>query len=373
MKIFTHQRTDLDALASCWAARRFIPEARDALVEFVPANWDGQGFGRKPQDLLLDLSAGIKGDMIDGRRHSCFALLMQRYAPEEAREAMRNITAYIDAADSSGNAYKTLAPQITLEQARLFSHSSLVSVVEALRTADATDQQLLDLVCLLFDGFLKRETDALYAKKLARDPNVVRRHVSKSGLIVCQIMRERKLNAALFEDDPLVAFVIYRSKGGREFGVNRADTMPHLVIASPEVQGLVTVAREEWFDHPNGFLFCWGTSKAPKDKPSRVHPDELAKALVAYLDRTMPVPAPPTTTTLVVGVFVCKTGYREIFGSARYVSTTSRHASSRAGAKETHPSIERCRGSHRGTTVPRPRLVAVHQSGKRNRCPKNSN
>lgn len=293
-RIFTHLKADLDALTSCWVARRFIPGAEDAPVEFVPANWDGQGHGRKSNDILVDLSAGIKGEMVDGRRHSCFALLMKQYAPPEAQEALRNITAFVDAVDSTGNAYKALAPQLTMEQARLFNHTSLTSVIEALRATDASDHQLLNFTCKLLDGFLKRESDALYARRLADNPDVVRRHVAANGRIVCQIMRENKLSAVLFED-PRVAFVIYRSKGGREFGVNRADSMPELVIASPEVLALIAQAKEEWFDHPNGFLFCWGTTKAPKTKPSRVNPDDLAKALVAYLDRVDPSPPTPVT------------------------------------------------------------------------------
>ena len=82
MRIFTHVNPDLDALMSVVAARLYYPAARGAEIILKPANWDGAGMD--PDDIAVDMEAGgrgMKGEKGDGVVHSCFALIMTKYAP----------------------------------------------------------------------------------------------------------------------------------------------------------------------------------------------------------------------------------------------------------------------------------------------------
>lgn len=298
MRIFTHGNVDLDNVASVWAAWRFIPEAADAPVCFVPANWNGHGYGRKDGDLLLDLTSGIKGEMRDGRRHSCFALLMKQYASASDQAALEPLIELVDAADSSGNAYRAIAPNLTLEQARLFNRTSLSATLEALKQS-ATDDEALRIMSRIFDGYLKRGRSFQRTQQLIMDPRYVQIFTSTHGLKVYLAGPDLHLSSAIFEADPLAAFVIYQANLGKEYGVHRNDQLPHLVIANQIVLDAIKQAgekladRDGWFNHPNGFLFCWGTKKAPARRASRVLPEDLVKALIAYLDQN-PSPICPT-------------------------------------------------------------------------------
>lgn len=298
MRIFTHQNVDLDNVASTWAAMRFIHGAAEAQITFVPANWNGKGRGRGADDLLLDLTAGIKGEIKDGKRHSCFALLMKQYASASDQAALEPLIRLVDATDSSGNPYRTIAPNLSLEQARLFNRTSLNATLEALKQS-LTDEEAMSTMCRIFDGYLKRGRNLQHTQQLITDPRSVQVFTSTQGLKVYLAAPDLHLSSAIFEADPLAAFVIYRANQGREYGVNRSDELPHLVIANQIVLDVVAQAgekladRDGWFNHPNGFLFCWGTKKAPAEKASRVAPEALARALIAYLDQN-PSPTCPT-------------------------------------------------------------------------------
>ena len=103
MKIFTHVSVDLDAAGSVWAAKRFIPGADKAEVVFVPANWDGTGMDNG--DIAVDIYAGgkgVKGRVSpDGHTHSCFQTILERFALRADKLALCNLTAFIDACDST--------------------------------------------------------------------------------------------------------------------------------------------------------------------------------------------------------------------------------------------------------------------------------
>lgn len=286
--IYTHLRPDLDACASVWAARTYIPGAKESQLRFVPANWNGRGRGRKPDDLLLDISSGMKGEKDEsGKLHSCFALLMKRYAPPEERAALRDLIDLIDAMDSTGNAYKTLAPELTPEHARAFSWTGLGAVLSALAVAPgADDRSVVSAMCLILDGFRSRALAYQQKCAMANNPNIVKRYTAQTGEVVCLVTGAQGMNSVLFEQGAHIRFVIYTSESGREYGVNRNDLAPSLDIHNSFVQAVLTKAQEagQWFVHPNGFLLAWGTSKSPAEAPSRVRPEDLAQAYVDYLD-----------------------------------------------------------------------------------------
>ncbi len=286
--IFTHKHPDLDACASVWAARTYIRGAERLPIHFVSADWDGRGFGRRPEDLLLDLSAGIKGERdAAGRQHSCFAQLMKRHAPLEEQRALQALVQMVDATDSTGNAYLSIAPELTAEHARQFSSTGLSAVLSALATGpDVDDWWIVTAMSQIFDGMRKRALAQEKKRAMAKDPRIVKRYTASTGDVACLVTGAQGMNSVLFEEGPQIRFVIYTSPNGSEYGVNRNDLATMLDLHNTHVQKVLLKAGEagKWFVHPNGFLLSWGTHKAPAQVPSRVRAEDLAQAYVDYLE-----------------------------------------------------------------------------------------
>ena len=138
MKIFTHFNVDLDAVCSVWAVRQFIPGARDAAIEFRPANWDGAEMAE--DDIAVDIPAGGRG--IKGEKgkneivHSCFASIVAKHAPPEDQSALASLVRFVDAQDAHGSAVKFLAPEASREAQETLAMTGLNAVLRALQTVN---------------------------------------------------------------------------------------------------------------------------------------------------------------------------------------------------------------------------------------------
>ncbi|MBI3075321.1 MAG: hypothetical protein HYY92_03910 [Parcubacteria group bacterium] len=135
MRIFTHESPDLDALMSVVAARRYYRGASEAEITLKPANWDGNGMS--DGDLALDMYAGgrgMKGEKGEGVVHSCFALIMMKYAPTADCLALAPVIAYVDAQDTHGNAVKHLVPEASQAARDILDATGLSARVLWLKT-----------------------------------------------------------------------------------------------------------------------------------------------------------------------------------------------------------------------------------------------
>lgn len=155
-KIFTHQTVDLDAVLSVCVLWRFVKGMKEAEVEFRPSNWDGEGMG--PFDVAIDMEAGgrgVKGHKENGTVHSCFALLMARYAPPEIYKSMWSLVEYVDLQDSTGNAVNVLFPDSDSRSRAIISSVSLLSVFYALREKYRSDLEVVKAMYPIFCNIVR--------------------------------------------------------------------------------------------------------------------------------------------------------------------------------------------------------------------------
>lgn len=274
--IYTHHRPDLDAAASVWCVKTFVPGYEEAEVRFVPANWDGKEL--EEEDLAVDIEAGGKG--IKGEKgqngivHSAFASLMRRYAPLEDQGALTHLVRFVDLQDSRGSVIRSLGfgkeEQSTLS---VLSATSLNAVLRALQAKhDFNDEIIIARMSEIFDGLLETER----ARRRAQEESN-RAFVLPGGIVaIVKEPKELYTNAILFERG--IRVVIYVD--GNNIGLVRSNEEP-LRMDHPKIQEVVQKAGEfkEWFAHPAGFLFCRGSRKSPAETPSKVQPDELGEAV----------------------------------------------------------------------------------------------
>ena len=279
MKVYTHFNLDLDAVASLWAAQEFIPGARDAEVVFVPANWDGAEM--EPGDLALDIRAGgrgIKGEDYDVNGvGSCFHLIMAR-ADAEAQLVLGPLDVYVETQDTSSNAVHRIGVGAEKSALDLLALVSLNSVLRALQATHPRDDALVaSRMAEIFSGMLENGRSRRRAELEANDAELV----GNGQVAIVRDKKEIATNAVLFERG--VRAVIYVD--GDNLGVVREGSET-LRIDHTHIVSVIYAAGErigdgngDWFAHPAGFMLAWGTRKAPANRPSRVRPEDLAKAL----------------------------------------------------------------------------------------------
>ena len=158
MKVYTHFNLDLDAAASLWFARKFIPGAREAEVLFVSASWDGAGIAEG--DLALDISAGgrgIKGETHDdGRVGSCFAALVGMYADATDLEVLRHLVTFVEAQDANPHAVQLVGNGAGKFGLEVLDAVSVNSVLRALQATHPRDDALVaSRMAEIFSGMLE--------------------------------------------------------------------------------------------------------------------------------------------------------------------------------------------------------------------------
>jgi hypothetical protein len=287
MKVYTPINPDLDAVASVWAAREFIPGAREAELVFVPTNWDAAEM--EEGDLALDINAagrGIKGTQhADGTVGSCFVLLMSRYAPADDQWALHSLQRFVDAQDSTESAVKSLAPYAYESERRVLADTGINAVLLALQGVHPrNDTLVMERMAEIFSGMLQTGRARQRAVIEANRAELI----GDGQVAIVRDNQECATNAILFERG--VRVIVYVD--GHNIGVVREGSMT-LRMDDPALVEVIHAAGEElgdgdgsWFAHSAGFVLAWGTRKAPASSASRVCPEDLAMAAAQLLATT---------------------------------------------------------------------------------------
>lgn len=288
MRVYTHLKVDLDAVASVWAAREFIPGVREAELVFVPANWDGEGMDQ--DDLALDIRAGgrgIKGEQRpDGTVGSCFALLVAQHASNEDQQALARLVALVDAQDAHGQPVKWLAPEASHEAQETLTENLIGGTLRDLQEELPNDDALIvELMGKIFSGRLKRGRARGRALAEADRAELI----GDGRVAIVRDKRENATNGILFSRD--VRVVVCEDDHG--ISVIRASGVT-LDMKHPVLLGIIHAAGEEYGDEPGkwfsprDFLLTTGTPKAPAPGPSQVRLEDMALAVALVLSTTCP-------------------------------------------------------------------------------------
>lgn len=279
--IITHRSCDIDNVLSCLALMLLRKEWRDARVEFVDANWNGE----IPEDaMVLDMDAGGRGLKglrdPDGTVHSCFAQIVAHFGTKDDQKALAGLVRIVDAHDAHGSAFGYFCPDLDPELAEAVENTSIIGVFRALKGSVGGgpngDYNMLDAMGPIFEGVLKNGRIRVQAEHLIAAGKQV--HISPSGKVaLTDNVRNHRVNDILFKQYGVRAVVYVE---GFNLGVYRKN-FEEVRMDDESLRAVVADAGEleEWFAHTSGFLFCRGSSKAPARTSSKVDPWALAKAL----------------------------------------------------------------------------------------------
>jgi len=280
--VYTHINVDLDAVASVWAAKKFIPGMKHSSVAFRSADWDGSGMNE--HDCAVDIPAGgkgIKGTIADDTSvYSCFSLILERYASPEDCEILNPLITFLDTQDRFGNAERRLlGPDVDANTKQLFSLTGLNGILRATqffyRGNDGMTVQRMGEIFEGMFGLLKKRK-----KSLLELDTVAQIFPGGKVALVRDALLPGIINFALFEKG--VKVIVYVNK--YNVGLFR-DSSETIRMDHPDIKKIIEAAGEldEWFAHPSGFLFARGSRKAPVQTPSRVDPEKLAETIAQLI------------------------------------------------------------------------------------------
>jgi hypothetical protein len=175
-----------------------------------------------------------------------------------------------------------LAAQAGRDMQTVLADTGLNSVLLALKaTHPRNDGLVVERMSEIFSGMLERGRARARAEVEADHAEVI-----DNGLVaIVRNPREVATNEILFERG--VHVIVYVD--GHNIGVVRERSQT-VRMDDPALRAVVEAAGEEvgvgdgtWFAHPAGFILAWGTRKTPATRPSRVIPDELARAAAQLL------------------------------------------------------------------------------------------
>lgn len=289
-KIYTHMGIDIDAAASVWAVKRFAPGANKSKAVFVPANWDGTGM--EDGDFAVDLYAGgkgIKGKVEDnGTTHSAFVSVIRQYVMNTTdKEALFYLAMFIDIDDSGGGGVvKQVLPTASRTAQKTLNATSIKAVFTAMKIAtNSNDGALLAWISKVFDGLFQMGREAFWAWNAAsRIPVIDGVAIARntSGAVRRALYDEFDARMIVFVDDRKNALGIHR-KDGESVRTDHPLIRAVVEAVGEEVSKVEGGGDGKWFAHPAGFLFCWGSKKAPAKIKSRIRPEDLANAAIAAL------------------------------------------------------------------------------------------
>lgn len=269
-RVFTHVSVDVDNVLSLWFALRFIIK-EEVDFYFVSAAWDGKDM--KEDDLALDISAGgkgIKGFIDDKNRvHSCFKSLFEEYSNEKTKRVLGDLVTLVDQYDTYG-----------LNNNGTIRNDFFITIINALKALkeiyDNDDKIICQRMFEILDGLFKiKEMDLEPRSKFF--PSII--IVGKTAITIREENSRYSARKYLFQMS--YDSLIYIQ--GNNLGILFKDDLVEKGIRAdhPKIKKVIEGAGEldDWFAHPAGYMFSWGSRKAPKDKMSSVDPYELAKVI----------------------------------------------------------------------------------------------
>lgn len=154
--IVTHYNPDLDAIASCWLIKKFLPGWEEAQIEFVSAGKIKEGLTSPDENgdiIHVDTGSG-KFDHHQTSDNICAALLVyeeliaKNFIPEKLQPALHRLLSFVNITDHFGEVHFADAPADVYD---FCLHQLIVGLNHTL----SDKARILDIGFALLDGTLQ--------------------------------------------------------------------------------------------------------------------------------------------------------------------------------------------------------------------------
>ncbi len=271
--IVTHISPDLDAIASSWLLKRYLPEWDSAEHAFVPAGetYEGKAPDVDPEILHVDTGMGRFDHHQLSERSSAtkrvFDYLSEEgYIKEKDLEALEQMVTFITDIDNFGEVH---FPDPTDVRYTFCLHE----FIYPLRSKCSSDTELMSLVMLILDSILYTEKNNLRAEDEIKEGVVLSTHWGKT--LVMETKNEAAVKYALkkgFEmvvrRDPETSTIRIKTQPSKKYDLTSLHTQ--IVKVDPDAT---------WFLHASKNMLLNGSTKNPNSRPSSLSLHRLIEIL----------------------------------------------------------------------------------------------
>ncbi len=254
---------DLDATASAWLLKRYMPGCSDATYQFVPAGktLEGKPADSDPNVLHVDTGMGLfdhhqfADTSLSATKRVFDYLIEKNLLKEREIDPLLRIVNFVTLIDHFGEVY---FPDPTSD---LYDFS-LFQLTEALKSVGKKDEEICEYMFTALDGILE-----LFKKKINAESEVKLGFVfeNKWGkALAVETQNEDTMKLAMKQGFRTVI------KRNPKTGAIRIKTLPEKDIDLTEAYEKIIKLDPDatWFLHVGKHMLLNGSSKDPNSKPS---------------------------------------------------------------------------------------------------------
>jgi len=262
--VVTHISPDLDAIASSWLIKRYLPGWESAEHAFVPAGSTYEGRGPDADDDIIHVDTGLgKFDHHQFKERSSATKKVYDYLSESNliksrdSEAIHEMTEFVTEIDNFGEVH---FPDPTNIRYSFCLHE----FIYPLRSILTSDHELMSAVMLVLDSILYTVKNAIKAEEEIKEGAVFQTRFGKT--LVIETKNEAAVKFALKKGYELV---IRRDPENETVRIktqpnDKYDLTPlHAIIIQKDPQAT-------WFLHASKNMLLNGSSKSPDSVPSKL-------------------------------------------------------------------------------------------------------
>jgi len=273
--IVTHLSPDLDAIASVWLIKKYLPNWNDAQVKFVPSGTtlDNQSPDSDKDVIHVDTGLGKfdhhqTNDYTSATKLVYKYLMGRDYIDEKEIKPLEKIIEYVNSTDHFA--------EVFYSDPEADRYDFMVrQLVDGLKVINRDEAKLMEIIFLLLESAL-----IVFKNKVNAEEEINRGFVFKSYLgrsLALESKNEEAVKLALKKGFTLVI------RRHPEVGFTRIKTIPEKKYSlRPIYEKILEVDKKgSWFFHISGHMLLNGSSGNPKLIPTTLSINKIIEIVKA--------------------------------------------------------------------------------------------
>jgi len=273
--IVTHLSPDLDAIASVWLIKKYLPNWNDAQVKFVPSGTtlDNQSPDSDKDVIHVDTGLGKfdhhqTNDYTSATKLVYKYLIGRDYIEEKEIKPLEKIIEYVNSTDHFA--------EVFYSDPEADRYDFMIrQLVDGLKVINRDEAKLMEIIFLLLESAL-----IVFKNKVNAEEEINRGFVFKSYLgrsLALESKNEEAVKLALKKGFTLVI------RRHPEVGFTRIKTIPEKKYSlRPIYEKILEVDKKgSWFFHISGHMLLNGSSGNPKLIPTTLSINKIIEIVKA--------------------------------------------------------------------------------------------
>jgi len=273
--IVTHLSPDLDAIASVWLIKKYLPNWNDAEVKFVPSGTtlDNQSPDSDKDVIHVDTGLGKfdhhqTNDYTSATKLVYKYLMGRDYIDEKEIKPLEKIIEYVNSTDHFA--------EVFYSDPEADRYDFMIrQLVDGLKVINSDEAKLMEIIFLLLESAL-----IVFKNKVNAEEEINRGFVFKSYLgrsLALESKNEEAVKLALKKGFTLVI------RRHPEVGFTRIKTIPEKKYSlRPIYEKILEVDKKgSWFFHISGHMLLNGSSGNPKLIPTTLSINKIIEIVKA--------------------------------------------------------------------------------------------